>query len=323
MQFSMECQDSDQYADAAAVCAEYLAANPDPIVMTTEIRWSDNLCSGGPDSGVNFGGSVLNLARFRVVFDAQTTFWRDRTFTNQLGSNNQYRHGDTAYVQIHITEPTTSLTVTNVSLDNVWICTVHPDHEPLTVTQTEYGSGGCLSSGIDNGWPRHIVQNGMDKDNAVDGNVTVYYPFSGTTIRFSFPIEHYVQRTQIYVHSQITLDIDDGYDADQRRRQRRRQLLDDEEQTTSTQIRHFGASVDITSESGSQGHQQDGDEAGHQTKNDSPPGPLDTVENVDRHTSQSKVINDSLIAVIAFLCLLCVCSLTFCVSFYHRIIFKN
>ncbi len=43
---------------------------------------------------------------------------------------------------------------TNVTLDNVWICTTHPNNEPLTVTE-DLGLGGCLGGLIDVGMSMH------------------------------------------------------------------------------------------------------------------------------------------------------------------------
>ena len=123
----------------------------------------------------------------------------------------------------------------DVSLDNVWICTTHPDNEPLTVTQ-DLGTGGCLGGVVDTGFPKHIVQSRVPDSSVVKGNVTLYRPFANNTIRFSFPIEHTVERTQLYVHVQSTIDIMPSA--------RRRRLLQNDDTGSSTA--HFAGSVGIT-----------------------------------------------------------------------------
>ena len=96
--------------------------------------------------------------------------------------------------------------LSNISLDNVWICTTHPDNEPLTVNE-HFGTGGCLGGKLDDGFPKHIVKNGAADSSVVDGNVTVYRPFINNRIRFAFPIEYTLVRTNLYVHVQATIDI--------------------------------------------------------------------------------------------------------------------
>ena len=96
--------------------------------------------------------------------------------------------------------------MSNISLDNVWICTTHPDNEPLTVSQN-VGTGGCLGGNLDDGFPKHIIQNGVTDSSVVDGNVEVYRPFINNAVRFSFPIEYTLERSNLYVHVQATIDI--------------------------------------------------------------------------------------------------------------------
>ena len=122
----------------------------------------------------------------------------------------------------------------NVSLDNVWICTTHPDNEPLTVTQ-DLGTGGCLVGSVDPGFPKHIVQNRVPDSSVVKGNVTLY-GYGNNALRFSFPIEYTVERTQLYVHVQSTIDITPSA--------RRRRLLQADDTGSSTA--HFAGSVGIT-----------------------------------------------------------------------------
>ena len=138
----------------------------------------------------------------------------------------------------------------NISLDNVWICTTHPDNEPLTVTQ-DLGTGGCLGSDMDTGFPKHIVQSRVPDSSVVKGDVTLYRPFVNKTIRFSFPIECTVERTHLYVHVQSTIDIVSGTS-------RRRRLLADDSGSKNT---HFAGSVGVTvssSEEGPDADQNDG-----------------------------------------------------------------
>ena len=122
----------------------------------------------------------------------------------------------------------------NISLENVWICTTHPDNEPLTVTQ-DLGTGGCLGGSMDTGFPKHIVANRVPDQSVVKGNVILYRPFVNKTIQFSFPIEYTVERTQLYVHVQSTIDINPGTS--------RRRLLQD---GSGSNTAHFAGSVGIT-----------------------------------------------------------------------------
>ena len=128
--------------------------------------------------------------------------------------------------------------MSNISLDNVWICTTHPDNEPLTVTQ-DLATGGCLGSNLDEPFPKHIVKNKVPDSSMLKGNVSMFRPFTSNAIRFSFPIEYSLERTSLYVHVQSTIDITPST-------LRRRNLLQNEGDGTASSTRHFVGSVGIT-----------------------------------------------------------------------------
>lgn len=114
----------------------------------------------------------------------------------------------------------------------MWICTTHPDNEPLTVTQN-LGSGGCLGGVVDVGHPVHIVHNEVGID-----NVTLYTPFVDHTIQFSFPVDFTIERANLYVHVHATIDVTPND-------RRRRMLLQDEVDSLSNTA-HFVGSIGVT-----------------------------------------------------------------------------
>ena len=228
LEFTVECNDNATgYADAEALCTNYTYTHPDPILLGADLEWLDEVCD--PEM-------------FLVRFDAEMSFWRDDTFAEQLGAGDQYKLYDTAYVEVLVGDPAL-IAVVNLTLDNVWLCTTSPDNEPLSVTQQSMGTGGCLSAGLDPGFPKHIVVNGAPMSDAVKGNVTVYYPFAQkqNRARFSFPVEASLERVKLFVHAQIMLDLTPT------ERRRRRALLQSDVGTAS-QITHFGGSVAIANE---------------------------------------------------------------------------
>ena len=123
----------------------------------------------------------------------------------------------------------------DILLDNVWICTTHPNNEPLTVNENT-GAGGCLGGVLDVGYPQHIVQN-----EAATDNVTLYEPWIGNTIQFSFLIDDDIDKTNLYIHVQATIDITPEETT------RRRSLLQngDQEVDTASNIAHYVGSVGI------------------------------------------------------------------------------
>ena len=126
----------------------------------------------------------------------------------------------------------------SVDFDNAWICTTHPNNEPLTVS-TGTGLGGCVGGVVDTGYPQHIVSSGEAQSDVVDGTVVLYGTdgvIGSNTIRFSFPIEFTVERTNLYVHVQASVDLTPETS-------RRRRLLQDAETTSSTA--HFAGSVGL------------------------------------------------------------------------------
>jgi len=179
---------------------------------------------------------------FRIHFEALMTFWNDSSFTKQLQQTDQYALGDTAFVEIVIADPEWFILV-EVALENVWICTAAPDDEPSIVEQQHFGVGGCLSAGMDSGYPQHIVQDGEGRDDAVSGNVTVFRPPPETqnTLRFAFPIEDTVARTKLFVHVQITLGLTPSNNTTNITGRR---LLS--ENLRASQNRHFSGFVGIT-----------------------------------------------------------------------------
>jgi len=226
-QFDLGCNPAILgYADAAATCANYVNEYGGSVTLSTDFEWTDNVC---------------DPLVFLIDFDANLTFWTNESFVDQLGSSEQYNLGEQAYVQVVVGDPA-DFVPTGVSLDNAWICTTHPNNEPLSVNQ-DLGSGGCIGGSIDNGWPKHIIDEGEENDEVVTGNVTIYTDaLPDNTVRFSFPVEFDVERTNLYVHVQASIDITP--DARRRRLIDGRQLLQTEANTVSNTA-HFAGAVGI------------------------------------------------------------------------------
>ena len=187
----------------------------------------------------------------------------------------------------------------NISLDNVWICTTHPDNEPLTVTQ-DLGTGGCLGSSMDTGFPKHIVQSQVPDPSVVKGNVTLYRPFVNNTLRFSFPIEYTVERTQLYVHVQSTIDITPGTS--------RRRLLQD---GSGSSTAHFAGSVGVTDEPLEDGGVVMADE--------------EDIGVVAELEKEAEDMDNEMVALIAVIVtsVVCLCSFAVCGVCYRKKVMRN
>jgi len=233
-QFTADCNSAvSGYADAASTCNDYIASNSNSISLSADLEWADNVCD-----------PVL----FDVEFSSEIVFYSDDSYGTEMGDD-QYSLGQQAFVEVVIGDPSL-FAANNVSLDNVWICTTHPDNEPLTVTQ-DLSSGGCLGGSMDTGFPKHIVQSGVADSSVVKGNVTLYRPFTNNAMRFSFPIEYTVERTELYVHVQSTIDLTPSA--------RRRRLLTDggSDGETASSTAHFAGSVGITDSPMEEGEGED------------------------------------------------------------------
>ena len=282
LRFAVECRSSAQDniydINVSALCNEYKTTyNSDQVTLQSDLNWFDEIC---------------DAEMFLVRFESEMTFWRNDSFTEQLGDGDQYQLGDMAYVQVVVGDPEL-ITVVGLALDNVWICTTSPDNEPLNVTQPNLGSGGCLSAGLDPGFPKHIVLNGADLDNSVKGDVTVFGPFANNTVQFAFPIEFSVERTNLYVHAQITLDITPDT-------RRRRSLLQSEDGATASQNVHFSDSVSITSAPLEAEEDAEGDDVVQD---------LGVVETLEKDAEELPTYAVVLISVIAT-ALVCLCTFT-------------
>ena len=141
-------------------------------------------------------------------------------------------------------EPLSLFALASVDFDDAWICTAHPNDEPLTVNSGT-GLGGCVGGLADTGYPKHIVSNGVTEPtgpDTVEGDVVLFGDggvIGTNTIRFSFPVEFTVDRTNLYVHVKASVDLTPDEAA------RRRRLLQTD---TTTSTAHFAGAVGINDE---------------------------------------------------------------------------
>jgi len=228
MQFDLLCNANVQNYDApAALCAQYQNDFGNTVTLSAELEWEDNIC---------------DPLVFEIDFTATIEFFTDNTFATALvPSVDQYALGDQAFVEVVIGDPA-DFELSGINFDNAWICTAHPNDEPLTVNSGT-GLGGCVGGLVDTGYPKHIVENGVAEPvpDTVEGDVELFGTDGvvGTNaLRFSFPIEFTVERTNLYVHVQATVDITPE-------ERRRRRLLQTD---TSSATAHFAGSVGLNDE---------------------------------------------------------------------------
>jgi len=221
-QFALGCNPAVLgYTDQTALCNDYIAEYSGVVQLAADLDWEDNVC----DPEV-----------FLVDFTATIDFYTADDFATVLGTGDQYNLGDTAFVEVVVGDPA-NFALSGLDFDNAWICTTSPDNEPLTV-QSGTGFGGCMGGLVDVGYPKHIVSSGVADSDPVDGTVLLYGTDGvvGTNaLRFSFPIEFTVERTNLYVHVQATVDITPEA-------RRRRQLLQTD---TASSTAHFAGAVGL------------------------------------------------------------------------------
>eukprot|EP01083_Nonionella_stella_P075214 204341_1 len=226
LQFNVGCNSAAAgYDNATDLCLDYIAQyNASGVTLSADLEWLDEVC---------------DATIFLVEFEATMTFHTDATFATELGDSDQYAIGDTAYVQVEI--DTADFDLLGLDLDNVWVCTTSPDNEPLEIDDQNLGTSACLSVDVDANWPHHIVSGGVENDNTLTGNVTIYSTAPNNTVWFSFPIDSSVERVNLYVQAQLTLDLTPSS-------RRRRMLLQAEEGATVNQARHFSGAIAVTDE---------------------------------------------------------------------------
>merc|ERR1711876_129878 len=106
-----------------------------------------------------------------------------------------------------------------VEIENVFVCTVHPDDEDDIALDSSSGTGGSLSQYIDADGPYNVIGSG-----AVDDYQGIVYDPSANEATFSF-LTFDTPRETIQVHVQLLLSV---VDTSGNRRVRRMLLQDDE-----------------------------------------------------------------------------------------------
>eukprot|EP01083_Nonionella_stella_P316842 1151040_1 len=223
LQYQIGCNPSATYTNALELCTNYTDEYATGVTLSAPLEWTDEVC---------------DPAVFIVDFEGEMTFHIDSSFTTELSSSDQYGFGDIAYVQIVVGDAD-DFVLTNLTLDNVWICTTSPDDEPLEIVDASLGTSGCLSVDVDPGFPHHLVISGVENDATATGNVTVYDNAPNNTVRISFPIDASIERVNIYVQAQITLDLTPSA-------RRRRMLLQEGGDAQVSQSRHYSGAIGIT-----------------------------------------------------------------------------
>eukprot|EP01083_Nonionella_stella_P096481 271266_1 len=173
-------------------CDIWLDSFDETVDLSTELTWTDEICDAEVWT-VHFGGT--------------TRYYSDGTYTTLNDETHLYKisESERVYVETEVLVPSGAYNVFQATLVNVWLCTTDPlDGEPALDTST--GEGGCLSAGIDDDGPYHIIQNYDDvllynatheSTANVDSNI----------VRYSFIPPISLRRDTLYIHAQITLSL--------------------------------------------------------------------------------------------------------------------
>ena len=86
--YDIECNPAvSGYADASALCSDYIAENSGSVTLSAELEWADTVC---------------DPIVFEIEFEGFMSFYTDDTFGTRLEdtATGQYALGDTAYVEV-------------------------------------------------------------------------------------------------------------------------------------------------------------------------------------------------------------------------------
>jgi hypothetical protein len=160
---------------------------------------------------------TVNL--YQVTFTGDLEFYSDADLTDPVNSDSEpFVIGqDPIYGKVTVEIPNdpeddTDYEFVEVSIEAVYVCTVDPDEEDLTVDDADAGTGGCLSSSIDADGPYNVIGTGATAK--YEGAVL---SASGNEATFSF-LAFDTPRETIYVHVQLLLTMDSTVSGERRRR---------------------------------------------------------------------------------------------------------
>eukprot|EP01084_Bolivina_argentea_P181074 312767_1 len=178
-------------------CLEYINNYGATVLLSSDLIWSDDIC----DEQV-----------WIIEFEGIMNFYIDQLFT-QTQNNYLYIIGeDRIYVEIIINYPSSTYSVFQSSLTNVWLCSIDPNinrnnNEELIFISQDLTNLGCLDAeNIDSDGPYWIIQNYNQQFLHKSTHHTVV---DGSTnkIRFSFIVPDTIIRDTIYIHAQISLSL--------------------------------------------------------------------------------------------------------------------
>eukprot|EP01083_Nonionella_stella_P035225 96215_1 len=228
MSFTATCPGNE------AVCTAFFEDNEGtPIVLGVTSNFIDNTCE--PEV-------------YQVLFDGTVEFYDDDQFTifhdDQNGDNDYLIGQSVIYVQVQVKVPDDgsgdNLLIFGVQIDNVFVCSAD-DNVALTLNLSQQnGAGGCLSSNIDTDGPYNVISNGVANTAEYQAQI-VSNTGTSNTVQFAF-LTFDVGRTTMYVHTQLTLILQNG----NRRRLQLSQKSTADSSDHSDQIRHFIGSTAIS-----------------------------------------------------------------------------
>ena len=230
IRFGIKCNptlDEINDMDKLQICNDWLLSNANKI--------NDNNNTIDLFIDIEFQDTICDPQIYLIQFDANIEFYVDDAFS--IKQQNDYRIGiDRIYVSIVLNlGGSHNYDILQTELINVWLCTTEYNNDILIVSQSG-DNGGCFAVDIiDENQPYHIIQNKeinvdyqelaaiiYDNDPEINANET----------RFSFIVPSDISRTNLYIHSQIKIQLIEQDETETRRR-----LLTDD--NVQDQIRHF------------------------------------------------------------------------------------
>jgi len=202
--FSPRCREVD--GSANAMCTAFVdgLGEADGLVLDLEWLFVDETC------GVNL---------FDATFDVDLTFFNDDEFSEAVDDGAFVVDQDQIYGEVEVSWPSgdAMYDVVAVSIEDAFVCTAA--ESALPALDAVDGSGGCLSSEVDEDGLYTVIGSGADDQYGGD---TDYEAPAGNVARFSFSAFE-TARTTINVHVvvMLTLQTEAG-------RRRQRMLLGEE-----------------------------------------------------------------------------------------------
>ena len=169
-------------------------------------------------------------------------FYIDGTFETQ--QENEYRIGiDRIYVLILLNFGAADYAILKMELVNVWLCTTD-SNDIITVSQSGDNGGCFMFDIIDENQPYHIIKNTEISEDYTELDTIIYEKNNDDAIndnqaRFSFIVPATITRSNLYIHSQIKLQLIQQNNSTRKPNERRRILRVDGNNNVQDQIRHF------------------------------------------------------------------------------------